>query len=76
MGINPRLSDPLPPQNSKLGWRYFEANKIDRNKLQIRTNWQNGTGTKMAEKIEQFWTILKKNKIEGTPILKLAMVKR
>ena len=38
VGINPTLSDPFTPRTSKLGWRYFEANKIDRNKLQIRTN--------------------------------------
>ena len=35
VGINPTLSDPLTPRTSKLGWRYFEANKIDRNELQI-----------------------------------------
>jgi hypothetical protein len=38
VGINLRLSDPLTPRTSKLGWRYFQANKIDRNKLQICTN--------------------------------------
>ena len=38
VGINPTLSDPFTPRTSKLGWRYFEANEIDRNKLQIRTN--------------------------------------
>ena len=38
VGINLRLSDPLTPRTSKLGWRSFEANKIDRNKLQIGTN--------------------------------------
>jgi hypothetical protein len=35
VGINPILSDLNTPQTSKLGWRYFEANKIDRNELQI-----------------------------------------
>ena len=25
VGINPRLSDPLTPWTSKLGWRYFEV---------------------------------------------------
>ena len=60
MGINPRLSDPLTPQTSKLGWRYFQANKIDRNKLQIRTNWQKGTGTKIAEKLNNFEKFEKK----------------
>ena len=42
------------PRTSKLGWRYFETNKIDRNKLQIRNNWQKGTGTKMIEKLNNF----------------------
>jgi hypothetical protein len=37
-----------------LGWRYSEANKIDRNKLQICKNLQKGTGTKMAEKLKNF----------------------
>ena len=30
-----------------------EQNKIDRNELQIPKDLQKGTGTKMAEKIEQ-----------------------
>jgi hypothetical protein len=29
VGINPILSDLNTPPTSKLGWRYFEANKID-----------------------------------------------
>ena len=51
MGINPKLSDLNTPQTSKLAWRYFEANKIDRNELQIRKNLQKGIGTKMAENL-------------------------
>ena len=54
VGINPRLSDLKGPGTSKLDWRYLEHNKIDRNKLQIRTNSQKGTGTKMAEKLNNF----------------------
>ena len=54
VGINPILSDPFTPQNSKFGVRYFEANRINRNILQIRTNCQKGTGTKMAEKLNKF----------------------
>ena len=46
MGINPILSNLNTPRTSKLGWRYIEANKIDRNELQIRKNSQKGTGTK------------------------------
>ena len=64
VGINPKLSDPFTPRTSKLGWRYFEANKIDRNKLQIRTNWQKGTGTKMAEKLNNFEQFERKKKIQ------------
>jgi hypothetical protein len=54
VGINPRLIEPHTPRTSKLGWRYFEANKIDRNQLQIRTISQKGTGAKMAEKLNNF----------------------
>jgi hypothetical protein len=42
------------PKTSKLGWRHFEANKVDRNELQICKNSQKGTGTKMAEKLNNF----------------------
>ena len=52
MGINPRLSDLKGPGTSKLDWRYLD--KIDRNELQIRTNSQKGTGTKIAEKLNNF----------------------
>ena len=54
MGINPRLIDPQGPGTSKLDWRYLEHNGIDRNELQIRANSQKGTGTKMAEKLNNF----------------------
>ena len=50
METNPVLSDLNKPQTSKLGWRYFEGNKIDRNELQIRKISQKATGTKMDEK--------------------------
>ena len=40
VGINPILSDPFTSRTSKLGWRYFEANEIDRNELQIRKKLQ------------------------------------
>ena len=54
VGINPRLSDLKGPGTSKLDWRYLDQNKIDRNELQIRTNSQKGTGTKIAEKFYNF----------------------
>ena len=53
-GINPRLSDLNGPGTSNLDWRYLERNKIDRSELQIRTNSQKGTGTKIAEKLNNF----------------------
>ena len=48
---NPQLSEPQGPGTSKLDWRYFEHNKIDRNELQVRKSLHKGTGTKMAEKL-------------------------
>ena len=54
VGINPTLSDLQGPGTLKLYWRYLEHNKIDRNELQIRTNSQKGTGTKIAEKLNNF----------------------
>ena len=48
---NPQLSEPQGPETSKLDWRYFERNKVDRNKLQVRKSLHKGTGTKMAEKL-------------------------
>jgi hypothetical protein len=45
-----------------LDWRYLEHNKIVRNELQIRTNSQKGTGTKIAEKLNNFEKFLKKLK--------------
>ena len=54
VGINPILRDLQGPGTSKLDWRYLEHNRIDRNELQIRINSQKGTGTKMAEKLNNF----------------------
>ena len=68
VGINPRLSDPRGPGTSKLDWRYLEHNKIDRNELQIRTNSQKGTGTKIAEKLNNFEKFDRK-KIKFTHVL-------
>jgi hypothetical protein len=49
--VNPILIDVKGAGNSKLDWRYFEHNKVDRNELQIHKNAQKGTGTKIAEKL-------------------------
>ena len=54
VGINPRLSGLKGPGTSKLDWRYLEHNETDRNELQIRTNSQRGTGTKIAEILTNF----------------------
>ena len=59
VGINPTLSDPFTSQTSKLGWRYFEANEVDRKK----NSRQKGTGTKMAENFER------KKKSNFSPVL-------
>ena len=39
---------------------YLEHDKIDRNELQIRTNSQKGTGTKIAGKLNNFEKIERK----------------
>ena len=69
VGINPTLSDLQGPGTSKLDWRYLEHNKIDRNELQIRTNSQKGTGTKMAEKLNNFEKFERKKKSNFSPVL-------
>ena len=45
-----KRSEPQATGTSKLGWRSLESMQIDRNKVQIRTNWQKGTGTKKTLK--------------------------
>ena len=50
MKDNPQLSDLKGPGYSKLDWRYFEHNKVDRNELQVRKTLHKGTGT-MTEKL-------------------------
>ena len=62
-----QLSDFKEPETSKLDWRYLEHNKIDRNELQTRTNSQKGTGTKMAEKLNNVEKIERKKKFN--PVL-------
>ena len=66
MGINPRLIEPWGPGTSKLDRRYLGINKIDRNELQIRTNSQKGTGTKMAETLNNFEKVERK-KVQFQP---------
>ena len=45
-----------------MDWRYFEHNKVDRNELQVRKNLQKVTGTKMAEKFNNFEKFDRKKK--------------
>ena len=66
VGINPRLSDLKGPGTSKLDWRYLVHNKIDRNELPIRTNSEEGTGTKIAEKLNNFEK-LERKKVKFQP---------
>jgi hypothetical protein len=61
-GINPTLSDLKRPGTSKLDWKYLERYKIDRNELQIHTNSQKGTGTKMALELNNFEKFERKKK--------------
>ena len=62
---NPQLIDLKGPGTSKLDWRYLERNKIDRNEIQIRTNSQKGTGTKIAEKLNNFEKFEKKSQVSA-----------
>ena len=47
----PQLSEPQGPRTPKVDWKYLDHKKIDMNELQIQTNSQKGTGTKMTEKL-------------------------
>ena len=49
-----KISEPHATGTSKLDWRSLESMHIDRNKVQIRTNWQKGTGTKEHENFRNF----------------------
>ena len=54
---NPRLSELKGQGTSKLEWRYFEHNKVDRNELQVCKNLHKDTGTKMTEKLNNLTEI-------------------
>ena len=47
----------------------MEHNKINRNELQIRTNSQKGTGTKMTEKLNNFEKFERKKESNFSPVL-------
>ena len=63
-----RLSDLKGPETSKLDWRYLEPNKIDRNELQVCTNSQKDTGTKITEKLNNLEKFERK-KSNFSPVL-------
>ena len=49
-----KISEPHATGTSKLDWRSLESMQIDRNKVQICTYWQEGTGTKNPENFRNF----------------------
>ena len=59
-----KISEPHATGTSKLDWRSLESMQIDRNKVQIRTNWQKGTGTKKNLKFLGILKILKKKNVK------------
>jgi hypothetical protein len=64
-------SEPNAVGTSKLDCRYFGSMQIDRNKVQIRTNSQKGTGTKMPEKWGNFEDLKEKSISKFTSVLNL-----
>ena len=65
MKDTPQLSDFKGPGTSKLDWRYFEHNKVDRNELEACKNLQKVTGAKMAKRLNNFEKFDKKNQIHA-----------
>ena len=65
MKDTPQLSEPHGPGTSKLDWRYFELNKVDRNELQVRIYWHKGTVTKMTDKLSN---LTEKNELFFVPV--------
>ena len=66
--VGGKMREPNATGTSKLDWRSFELMQIDRNKVQIRTNSQKGTGTKMPEKMRNFEN-LKEKKYQNSPFV-------
>ena len=56
-----KISEPHATETSKLDWRPLESMQIDRNKVQICTNWQKGTGAKNPENFRNFENLKEKN---------------
>jgi len=66
-----KISEPHATGTSKLDWRSLESMQIDRNKVQIRTNWQKGTGTKKHENFRNFDNFKEKKMSKCTSVLNL-----
>ena len=66
-----KISEPHATGTSKLDWRSLESMQIDRNKVQIRTNWQKGTGTKKHENFRNFENFKEKKMSKFTFVLNL-----
>ena len=66
-----KISEPHAAGSSKLDWRSLESMQIDRNKVQIRTNWQKGTGTKKPEHFRNFENFKEKKMSKFTFVLNL-----
>ena len=66
-----KISEPNTTGTSKLDWRSFESMQIDRNKVQIRTNLQKGTGTKMPENLRNFEN-LKEKKCQNSTLCSIS----
>ena len=56
-----KISEPHATETSKLDWRPLESMQIDRNKVQICTNWQKGTEAKNPENFRNFENLKEKN---------------
>ena len=66
-----KISEPHATGTSKLDWRSLESMQIDRNKVQIRTNWQKGTRTKKPKIFRKFWKFQGKKMSKFTSLLNL-----
>ena len=66
-----KISEPHATGTSKLDWRSLESMQIDRNKVQIRTNWQKGTGTKKPENFRNFENF-KEKKCQNSPLCSIS----
>ena len=69
--VGGKMREPNATGTSKLDWRSLESMLIDKNKVQIRTNWQKGTGTKKHENFRNFENFKEKKMSKFTSVLNL-----